>query len=1420
MGREWNKRIRSREQIKDLIKNGERKGANRDKGKHATGFALMTGGKYISFSHCGDTGEVLLLYLFAKKGEIQGELPKTVTWDSWSLFQLLPEQQKILDGFKGLYLREIEELTTCCGQGVSIDYEGGRIPLPNSWTNTYLNRCRHEFHPGRSFKECEIAYLPDYVFDKILNIKEGKPITSLELPANLCSNGSGTSEGKGVDNIFSNVQSLLDQAIGTLRWNEIYNHSPNTQNKRGRDQVQGDCPVHGGDSHTSFVVNTKDKSWYCHACEIGGYPLDYLAFADGDSIPVKGKQWWERSKQLIEKAGLEFPKTGNFKDSVLTQAKYVQKDLIVPPSTKEELEKKLPGSLIEVINRQYVEKLSEEIMANPLVALKSPKGSGKTRWLEELVRELQIKNIHFGFLTHRQVLRQSAAEKTMTKELYGFNVKPRKDSNKKTSGSICWDSLQKLEEGILAGDWDGTWWFIEEAEAFSFHRLLSRTCTEKRGKLLRLYKRLLQRIYFTGGKVILMDADLSPETIEETRELMGIEPNNVSVVVNTYKQSQRICYVYNKQEEVLFKALASALEGNKILVLTSGQKPQSLYGAINLENCFRKAGFTSVVRIDSETIHTEEHPAKGCMYDLNNFVKQYQIVIASPAIETGVDLCDPYFDEVFGIFQGPQSVDAVCQALDRVRQDVPRHLYGSKTNNYGIIGNGGITWKEVLEGTNAKFDKNLSHLASADCHLIKEETETIPYTFTKRYGLLAAKQNRECRSYYESILSKLVSERYDVILISCAEREEVKAVKESIKQTREDGNKKRCKETSEARDLTKEEREELQDKDIMTWKERLEFAKAVVAEYYKIEVTPELVEQDGDGLFPHLQLYYYLTLGEEFLKARDWKKITPRDKKGHLLPLCKWDLSNRCLYHKVLLLKHLDILQFFWLQAPEDKRDFCNDDLTQWFEERIVPNISDIKLWLGVTVTETETRYISVANRILKKCFGLSMENIGYPGRRGEQVKLYKTVEWEFSEYLTILERWFEADKKKLEQELIAAEIAAEEKVQLEQVEGDEHESLVIKHLPILESWWEANRRKVDQQLIVLERGWKANRRQVEQELIAAEIAAEEKVPLEQVEGDEHESLVIKHLASLKSWWESDRRKVEQELIAAEIVAEEKVSLEQKRVEKEEHGSLVKKQDEDYLPPVEFDISFSQRSQTSPPKVKKESLVKEETNKAWVSEQAKNYIYLEKKSERLPLVQSDLFLPQEVPTQPPQKKLGVKQPVVNSKVWRPHLYFLEKIGWDEGIKWHCQSLRRCWKSVERFAISLSEIKQKEPVIQAIQLELISYFDKLKEVSTEIYKLIPTFSKKVPDLSVLKELTPLELITYSCFVRAKTNIRENKNYKTLTRALTKNLNELLTTMEGLKPDIYISELLYSFRAEFHFSLDSQVIEANPTYRSWV
>ncbi|MCC5632688.1 hypothetical protein LC613_34390 [Nostoc sphaeroides CHAB 2801] len=79
--------------------------------------------------------------------------------------------------------------------------------------------------------------------------------------------------------------------------------------------------------------------------------------------------------------------------------------------------------------------------------------------------------------------------------------------------------------------------------------------------------------------------------------------------------------------------------------------------------CFRrKFPHLRILRIDSESVADRSHPAMGCIAHLNEILTEYDLVIASPSLETGVSIdIQGHFDGVWGIFQGVQPVNSVVR---------------------------------------------------------------------------------------------------------------------------------------------------------------------------------------------------------------------------------------------------------------------------------------------------------------------------------------------------------------------------------------------------------------------------------------------------------------------------------------------------------------------------------------------------------------------------------------------------------------------------------------------------------------------------------------------------------------------------------------------------------------------------------------
>ena len=54
--------------------------------------------------------------------------------------------------------------------------------------------------------------------------------------------------------------------------------------RSGKDQYRGCCPIHRGDGHDAFHVNSARNIFHCFACGAGGTVLDFVAAMEGCSL--------------------------------------------------------------------------------------------------------------------------------------------------------------------------------------------------------------------------------------------------------------------------------------------------------------------------------------------------------------------------------------------------------------------------------------------------------------------------------------------------------------------------------------------------------------------------------------------------------------------------------------------------------------------------------------------------------------------------------------------------------------------------------------------------------------------------------------------------------------------------------------------------------------------------------------------------------------------------------------------------------------------------------------------------------------------------------------------------------------------------------------------------------------------------------
>lgn len=612
-----------------------------------------------------------------------------------------------------------------------------------------------------------------------------------------------------------------------------------------------------------------------------------------------------------------------------------------------------------------------------LVAIKSAKGTGKTEKLVAVTEGAIRDGKKVLLLTHRVQLGQALCKRM--KLNYISDVRASVEG-KLFGFGLCVDSLHPNSQAQFnAEDWEESVVIIDEVEQVVWHLLNSSTCRAERVPILQQFKALMQ----AAGQVIVADADLSDLSLDYISGLMGgVKPY---IFLNTYEnEDTSFAFLsYDKPELLLSEALKTLQSGLKTFICCSGQRKSSTWGTQNLEGFFKKKlPDLKILRIDSESVSDPSHPAYGCMGNLDEVLSQYDCVLASPVIETGVsiDLRD-YFAGVFCFAVGVQAENSVRQAISRVREPIVRHLYLAK-RGLNKIGNGGLTWKSLLTGQNKEFKAHLNLLKQADASGFLEALDDpdLHQTFQpeslKAWAKFACRHNLGMGAYREIILSAIEDEGH--YRFEPPEPPETPKdvgapglIKSELKTLKKTNYEDECEAIanspsfeSEA-DYLKSKNKRAKTEAERRWERHWE----VNRRYGR--VTAELIKLDDDGEYQRLRLLYFLTVGRHYLSSRDSAKARTLLESG-AGRLFAPDFNRSQMSAKVETLRLLGIPELL----HDCDRDFTNNDsdlielrdkvLANWWEIR--------QMGLG-TFTEQNN-----PTRVLRKLLnnlGFSLERVG-----------------------------------------------------------------------------------------------------------------------------------------------------------------------------------------------------------------------------------------------------------------------------------------------------------------------------------------------------------------------------------------------------------------------------------------------------------
>jgi hypothetical protein len=593
-----------------------------------------------------------------------------------------------------------------------------------------------------------------------------------------------------------------------------------------------------------------------------------------------------------------------------------------------------------------------------LIAIKSLQNTGKTEVIARLIQERLRQGLACLVVVHLESLAKALSKR------FGVPYRTEKDPTKGYYGfSLCIDSFHPKPNGVNPNDWDEVCLIFDEAEQVLNHGFLGNTAVDDfRPSIFKTLSQMKDKI----SQCIIADADLTNVSIDFFEKLLDCQ---AYIIENDFKFEGMNFYHYQSCNELLGYTSSCLDVQKRLFITTTSQKPKSKYGTIALEKFItERSPDSKVIRIDSETLNNPEHPAYKCLDDLNELLINYDVVICSPSISTGVSIdIHGHFDEVVGFSNGNVTPEVFLQMLWRLRDlKADRHFWCSKTG-VGYIGNSSCSPNDVLESNNKIAKFNLNQLGLLDAELSLDDSEPI---FLETWAKIAARKNASNRCWQELFLYLVKQQGHNLQAVTSNSVD-----KEDVKNNAKQCQNERNEQILDSKNIDSLEAEKLENK---KKKEGHTLDDICTLKKYKMQkrygdVTMDILEFDDDGKFKPLKLFYYLTLGRLFTNKKDSKVVTEM-RENNQNSVCSFDMNKKVFTPKVKALEAIKILEL--LEYLADKRTVRNDD--EYLNEinkllNIKNNAKEFKA-VGINVSKNT---ISTINAILRqvgfnlKCLGI-----------------------------------------------------------------------------------------------------------------------------------------------------------------------------------------------------------------------------------------------------------------------------------------------------------------------------------------------------------------------------------------------------------------------------------------------------------------
>ena len=332
----------------------------------------------------------------------------------------------------------------------------------------------------------------------------------------------------------------------------------------------------------------------------------------------------------------------------------------------EGIERFMDGGEFTVASVEFSEEryLPDFNVSNGVLFVRSPKGSGKTEFVKREVARLKFRHQSFAeyeessfegdsriytdtsilLIGHRQALIGEMCERVGLHSYLDDNKLSHGEIiEKRKRYGICLDSLPKIRSSV----YDVV--IIDEVQQVLAH-FLSDTLRGKRHLIWDSFTRLVQN----AKKIVCLDADLSWSAFHT---LLSLRPPAAPCFVRInewHGTTGKDIDVYNSRDQ-LIEQLCEFISAGKRVFVTSNSKNLVLKVAELISHSKRPGGEApKVFHITSE--NSKSADAQTFIKDVKKEILNYDAVLASPSLGTGVDISFPddaqHVDVVVGLFVG------------------------------------------------------------------------------------------------------------------------------------------------------------------------------------------------------------------------------------------------------------------------------------------------------------------------------------------------------------------------------------------------------------------------------------------------------------------------------------------------------------------------------------------------------------------------------------------------------------------------------------------------------------------------------------------------------------------------------------------------------------------------------------------------